>query len=262
LRWFVRDLDARSHSLANALQDPLQEYVPVRAERRIGQLFERAMRDERLYAIGFCDPAGNLVYKTATYPAALGCRAVARQGGLLQSLVTLPQGSLHVSESPLERESQYLGKLILVHDMSFIERRSADTKKYVIGLFAMIAIVTSLITVFIAHLSWRDWISSVKRLLRGEIGARPQQQTAPSEVHPLESDLRALLHEFNIERRTRDDSTHLWTPEKLRVLLHEELAGDEVLVISNREPYLHMRTRARALKYSVPPAASSLQWNR
>jgi trehalose 6-phosphate synthase len=65
----------------------------------------------------------------------------------------------------------------------------------------------------------------------------------PPEVQPLEGDLRALLHELNIERRNRDDATHLWTPEKLRALLHEELAGDEVLVVSNREPYLHNRTR-------------------
>jgi trehalose-6-phosphate synthase len=243
LRWFVRDLDARSQSLANALQDPLQEYVPQRAEKRIGQLFDRAMRDERLYAIGFCDPSGSLLYKTATYPSSLGCRGI-QQTGVLQSLVNMPQGPLHVSESPVEREGQYLGKLVLAHDMSFIERRSADTKKYVFGLFALIAIVTSLITVFIAHLSWRDWISSVKRLLRGEIGPRPHPQQSPeSEAHPLEGDLRALLHEFNVERRTRDDSTRLWTPEKLRTLLHEELAGDEVLVVSNREPYLHMRTR-------------------
>jgi trehalose-6-phosphate synthase len=244
LRWFVRDLDMRSQSLASALQDPLSEYVPQKTERRINQLFDRALRDERLYAIAFCDPAGTLLYKTSTYPTSLGCRMGQEvKDGHRPSLVKLPQGSVHVSESPLERETQYLGKLILVHDMSFIERRSEDTKKYVILLFGTMAVVISLITVFIAHLSWRDWISSVKGILRGEIGPRPQQQSTPPEVRPLEGDLRALLHEINIERRSRDDSTHLWTPEKLRVLLHEELAGDEVLVVSNREPYLHMRTR-------------------
>ena len=243
LRWFVRDLDARSQSLANALQEPLLEYVPQNADKRISQLFDRALRDERLYALGFCDPRGNLLYKTTTYPPSLGCRTAPERSGQLPSMVTLPQGSLHVSETPLERDAQYIGKLILVHDMSFIERRSADTKKYVILLFATMAIVISLITVFLAHLSWRDWIASVKGILRREIGPRPQQQSTPDELHPIEGDLRALLRDFNIERRTRDDSTHLWTPEKLRVLLHEELAGDEVLVVSNREPYLHVRTR-------------------
>ena len=28
----------------------------------------------------------------------------------------------------------------------------------------------------------------------------------------------------------------------MRALLHDELAGDEVLVVSNREPYIHNRT--------------------
>ncbi|RZI42718.1 trehalose-6-phosphate synthase [Herbaspirillum sp. HC18] len=242
LRWFVRDLDARSQSLANALQDPLLEYVPQRSEKRIAQLFDRVMRDERLYAIAFCDGEDRLLYKTGTYPASLGCHPLKGHDGKMQSLVTLPKGPLHVSESRLDRDTEYVGKLILVHDMSFIERRSADTKKYVILLFATMAVVISLITVFVAHMSWRDWISSVKGILRGEIGQKPQQQSAPA-IHPLEGDLRALLHEFNLERRARNDSTHLWTPEKLRALLHEELAGDEVLVVSNREPYLHTHTR-------------------
>ncbi|GAB3550671.1 trehalose-6-phosphate synthase [Noviherbaspirillum agri] len=242
LRWFVRDLDARSQSLASALEEPLREYIPQNAEKRIVQLFDRALRDERLYAIAFCDPNGNIMFKTSTYPNSLGCRMGLLEEEKRPALVNFPQGPLHVAESIVQGDTQQLGKLILVHDMSFIERRSADTKKYVILLFTMMAIVISLITVFVAHLSWRDWISSVKGILRGEIGPRPQQQSTPPEVRPLESDLRALLHEINIERRTRDDVTHLWTPEKLRVLLHEELAGDEVLVVSNREPYLHVHT--------------------
>jgi trehalose-6-phosphate synthase len=244
LRWFIRDLDMRSQSLASALQDPLQEYIPQQAERRITQLFDRALRDERLYAIAFCDPEGKLLYKTATYPLSLGCRMGPEKETKKPALVHFPQGSLHVSESAMEHDAEPLGKLILVHDMSFIERRSADTKKYVIILFTVMAIVISMITVFVAHLSWRNWMASVKGILRGEIGPRSSQSATPPEVRPLESDLRQLLHEFNVERRrSHEDATHLWTPEKLRVLLHEELAGDEVLVVSNREPYLHMRTR-------------------
>ncbi len=243
LRWFIRDLDTRSQSLANALQDPLQEYVPARAEKKITQLFDRAMRDERLYAIAFCGPDEAPLYKTATYPKSLGCRLEKESDGKRQSLVRLPEGALHVSVSPLESEGRFLGNLVLAHDMSFIERRSADTKRYVITLFAVLTLLISLVTVFIAHLSWRNWIASMKGILRGEIGPRPQQQSTPPEILPLEGDLRALLHEYQLERRTREDANHLWTPEKLRTLLHEELAGDEVLVVSNREPYLHVRTR-------------------
>jgi trehalose-6-phosphate synthase len=240
LRWFVRDLDARAESLTNAMQDPLLEYVPQQAEQRISRLFERALRDERLQALAFCGPTGTLLYRTPSYPSSLGCRS--EQDGERASLVVSDAGSHHVSESELRLDNQDLGTLIVVQDMGYIERRSDDVKKYVIILFAIMAIVISLTAMLIAHLSWRNWISSVKGILRGEIGPRPQQKSTPPEVRPLEGDLHALLREYNIERRARDDVTHLWTPEKLRVLLREELAGDEVLVVSNREPYMHMHT--------------------
>ncbi|MEY4467690.1 MAG: hypothetical protein RIR21_1483, partial [Pseudomonadota bacterium] len=44
---------------------------------------------------------------------------------------------------------------------------------------------------------------------------------------------------MNRERKVQQPSPQAWTAEKLRSLLHDELAGDEVLVISNREPYIH-----------------------
>ncbi len=240
LQWFVKDLDNRSQLVASALQDSLAEYVPQKSRGKIVRLFDRAIRDERLYALAFCDPAGTLLYKTSTYPESLGCWNESATNGKQQSLIHFPQGSVHVSESLIRSDERELGKLILVHDMSFIERRSADTRKYVIWLFGVLAVVISLITVVIAHLSWRGWIKGVKGMLRSDF-LRPQQKTPP-EMLPLIGDLRTLLHEYNVERHGANSASQAWVPEKLRSLLHTELAGDEVLVVSNREPYIHDAT--------------------
>ena len=248
MRWFVRDLDGRSQMLSSALQEPLLEYVPQKSQKKINQLFDRSVQDGRLFAIGFCDPSGKLLYRTRTYPDALGCSMAGapetegkEQGAdLSQSLVKLPQGTVHVTQSMLRQGSESLGKLVLVHDMGYIERRSAETKKYVLWLFALLAIVISLITIFVAHLSWRGWVTAVKGILRRDAPPR-SGRAAPPEIQPLVSDLRGLLHEYNIERRGNDHAPQSWTPEKLRSLLHDELAGDEVLVVSNREPYIHAR---------------------
>jgi trehalose-6-phosphate synthase len=244
LHWFVKDLDIRSQSLANTMQDPLSEYVPNNASDKILQLFDHAIRDERLYAVAFCGNDGKILYQTLTYPKRLGCRIAKVTGHPLPSLVTLPEGPLHVSESSLDVNGQRLGRLILVHDMSFVERRSAETRKYIIGLFGLLAVVISLITVVVAHLSWRGWIKAVKGMLRGESskGGGTTDAIDHSEIQPLVGDLHAMLHELNLERRILGDSPQLWTPDKLRALLHDELAGDEVLVVSNREPYLHVKT--------------------
>jgi trehalose 6-phosphate synthase len=235
VRWFVRDLDIRSQLLANTLQEPLAEHVPQKAKKKISQLFDRAIQDERLYALAFCDNGGGLLYKTATYPKALGC---SRSGGE-QSMVQMPQGPLHVAQSPLVQDGVTLGKLVLVHDMSFIERRSADTKRYALWFFAGLLLVVSLITVFVAHVSWRGWINGIRGLLRGESLHRSHDR-APPEMQPLIGDLRALLHEYHVERQSSGGAPQQWTPDKLKSLLHHELAGDEVLVVSNREPYIHV----------------------
>ncbi|MET3118497.1 alpha,alpha-trehalose-phosphate synthase [UDP-forming] [Undibacterium sp. GrIS 1.8] len=245
VRWFVRDLEIRSQSLANALQDPLLEYVPAGAKKRIDQLFDRAIDDERLYALGFCDDNGKLLYKTRTYPDSIGCRDGLKPQGPNRSLLRLPQGTVHISERELMQDGTLLGKLILVHDMSFIERRSADTKKYAIIIFVLLAIVISFITVLVAHISFLGWMNSVKSILRGELlpktGSSKKEKT-PSEMQPLMGDLQSLLHEYRQERRGQESPSQLWTPDKLKSLLQVDLAGDQVLVVSNREPYIHTET--------------------
>lgn len=242
LRWFVRDLDIRSQLIAAALQDPLLDYAEEKSTTRIKSLFNRAIQDERLYALAFCNNAGTIVVRTSTYPDSLGCWKATPNEGKRQPLVHLPQGPIHVAESQLVRGTENLGKLILVHDMSFIERRSTDTKKYVMLFLAALGLVISLITVLVAHLSWRGWMNGVRGLLRGELMPHANSRVSSPEMQPLVGDLRALLREYHLERQGQHTSTDFWTPEKLRKLLVGELPGDQVLVVSNREPYIHVET--------------------
>ena len=243
VRWFVRDLDIRSQLLASALEEPLLGYLPQKARRQINQLFDRAIRDERLYALGLCDAAGSLLYKTATFPASIPCSRPAERkaGGESRAMLRLPQGAVHVSESDLMQDGVPVGRLLLVHDMSFIERRSADTRKYVFTMFALLALVIAVLTVVIAQLSWRGWVNGVRSLLRGDLLLRAPAAGAPAEMQPLIGDLRNLLQEYQRDRQ-QDGGAQVSAPDKLRALLHNELAGDEVLVVSNREPYIHVDT--------------------
>lgn len=174
VRWFVRDLDTRSQLVSSTLQQPLLNYLEDNDSARINDAFSRAIQDERLYALAFCDPDGTLRYKTDTYPESLGCRqgANAAEGEDANPVVRLPRGPVHVSSRELTQDGVSAGRLILVQDMSFIERRSEDTKKYIVGLFVVLAGAISLITVLIAHLSWHGWLNGVREMLRGELSPR------------------------------------------------------------------------------------------
>jgi len=228
LKWFVRDLDIRAKLVASAAQ----------------AFFTRMLQDERLYALGYCDATGKLLYKTPTLPHEVVCRNPAApplDGG---QVLRQPGGSLHAAEIPVLVDGQPLGELLVVHDMSFIERRSADTKKYVVWLFAAIGAVIALITVVIAELSWRGWMSGIKALIRGQsLALSPEPKSR--ELRPIARDLEAMVRELEAERRMRDESQISWTPENLRGILRDDLKGDEILIVSNREPYIHSRRDGR-----------------
>jgi trehalose 6-phosphate synthase len=251
VRWFVRDLDARTVVVAKAVDESLQDLIPANQGKRIVNLFERMVLDERLLAIGFCNPKMELAYKTFTFPASITCRTLDNVSPGAGALLRLPQGSLHAAVSPVVSPTgAVLGKLVLLHDMGFIEHRSADTRRYVFYLFAGLGLVISIVTVAIAQISWWGWVRGLRIMLTGEWLGKPE--SGPAELRPVARDLQALIRELERDQRVRDESQVSWNPEALRTILHEDLRGDEFLIVSNREPYIHERAKDGSVQVQRP----------
>ncbi|MBH0190859.1 MAG: trehalose-6-phosphate synthase, partial [Nitrospira sp.] len=210
------------------------------------------IQDERLFAIGFCDRNNRLVYRTQTYPDSVPCEGPDTVTAGRTALLRLEQGAVHVAAVGLEAGGRQLGRLMLFHDMSWVERRSSATKWYLFYLFVAIGAISSLVTVLVAHLSWRGWVAGVRGMLRGEglIRLIRNQQQHP-ELQPVAQDLRAMIHELQSDKRMRDESQMSWKPATLKTILHDHLAGDEVLIVSNREPYVHNRVEQK-IEVQVP----------
>ncbi|HXZ55308.1 MAG TPA: trehalose-6-phosphate synthase [Burkholderiales bacterium] len=241
LQWFVRDLDIRTQLIARTIQDPLVELVREGSRPKIIRYFDRLIQDERLFAVGFCDTQNRLVYKTVTFPTSIACTG--RHAGttdLEGRVLNLDRGPVHVGDYELEADGKAYGHLVLVHDMSFVQRRSDDTKKYIFWLFAALAAIISLVTVVIAEVSWRGWVAGLKAVIRGETFGFGETKVPPRELQPVAQDIRALVRELESERRARDEAQIDWSAETLRAILRNDLKGEEVLIVSNREPYIHV----------------------
>jgi len=245
-RWFVRDLDMRSAVIANSVREPLLEKMESGSTVKIVSYFNRITQDERLFSIGFCDAASGALIAAKTFPHELSCQGIAsvKNGS---ARILRAHDRLHVAIEPIEYEGLLKGRLVFVHDMSFIQRRSAETRKFVFYFFVALGCIVSLITVVIAHLSRRGWVESTRALLRGEIINRPggRKTVTTPELQPIARDLRMLVRELEAEYRPRDESQVTWSPEALRSMLKTELRGEEILVVSNREPYLHVKRDGR-----------------
>ncbi len=257
LSWFVHDLDSRSSLIANTIQEPLVELLTAGKRIKILEYFNRINQDERLFAVGYCATPKSRVLATRSLPAEIRCSELQRWQGP-DHLLTSANGPLHVAVRPMPTEAEPEGRLVLVHDMSFITRRSQETKRYVFYLFMGLAAVVSLVTVIIAQLSWRGWMAGMRSLLRGEgLLRQPGTVAYPSlpEFNPIARDLQQLIRELESDARARDEDQVTWTPESLRGILRGELRGEDVIVVSNREPYVHER---RGDRIEVQRPASGL----
>jgi trehalose 6-phosphate synthase len=169
------------------------------------------------------------------------CHTAQESAASAEPLLLIEGGSVQVGVYPVLAQSGRVADLVLLHDHSFIEKRSQDTRRYLVILIAVLGGTIAVITVIVAQLSWRGWVSGTRALLRGEGLLRPMMQARP-ELEPIAADLRTRLRDLEDEIRRANGSNGQWNPERLRSLLRTTLRGDEIIVVSNREPYIHENT--------------------
>lgn len=241
LRWFTRDLDMRSKLIASAVHEPLDDLIAGGATAKITAFFGKLTRDERLFAVGLCRGGNAPAVATRDFPREVDCTIFGTSTEAAARPISTPRGMLHVGSYPLEGEHANGARLLLVHDMSFVERRNEETRRLLLLFFIALACIVALITVVIAQISWRGWVQGIRALLRGEGIIRPAGIVTAPEFRPVARDLRELIRDLERQYRPLDGSQRIWDQGALRMTLRGELHGNDIMVVSNREPYIHVR---------------------
>jgi trehalose 6-phosphate synthase len=85
-----------------------------------------------------------------------------------------------------------------------------------------------------ARLSWRGWSDELRGFLRSG--------TQRPEFQPILRDVRDLVDRIVAEKES-DHEGGAWTPQRLKHTLNRYLHGEKVVIVANREPYVHERTK-------------------
>jgi trehalose 6-phosphate synthase len=247
--WFDRDILLRSELALRGARETLVSNwsQPARLEAILTEL----SRDERVMGAAACGADLALLVRTAGYPAQLSCRSLGAQldatspsqWSTATDVVALRGGRVHVTVVPLRDGDQALGFVVLVHDLSFVDRREATTRRFLYLEFGVLALAAAVVTLVSARLSWRSWSNQLRRLIRGE--------TADPQFQPLVRDVRELVERLAAEREV-EGVAGLWTPQRLKNTLTRHLHGERLILVANREPYIHERTGSGSLTVLHP----------
>jgi trehalose 6-phosphate synthase len=242
--WFERDTLLRAQLAVSGARETLVSHWGPGQEAELRKVLVELTRDERVMGAAACGADLALKAQTFAYPPSLTCPSLAVEvrpdfaappaaWTTGAHVFSLPGGQAHVTAVPLFEVDEVLGFLVLVHDLSFVERREATTRKFLLQAFGLLAFGAAVITLVAARLSWRGWSNELRRLIKGE---RP----AP-EFRPFLRDVRDLVERLASEREA-DGQGGLWTPQRLKNTLLRHLHGERVVIVANREPYIHERT--------------------
>ena len=243
-RWFENDVRLRAELVVSGAREALSAHWSRDDRRELERMLNEITRDERIMAVAACNPDLTLLTSTSGFPSSFSCNVVgshvrpfegapAESWGTWHLSTSLPGGSVLVSGIPIENDGQAVGFVILVHDLSYAQRREAATQRFVLVAFGFLALGASAATILVARFSWRGWSKEIRRLARGEPPNRPEFQ-------PILRDVRDLVDRIMVEKETELEGG-AWTAQRLKLTLSRHLQGEKVVIVANREPYIHER---------------------
>lgn len=239
--WFERDVQSRAHLVLIGAQPALADawFDPVNLNKQLLTL----ARDQRVIGAAACGDDLSTRSITPGYPQDFSCQAVgprirdaAHNANPAMrewsTVAELPTGRVLVTAIPVTDQGEDLGFAILIHDLSYIERRETAAQIFLVVLFGILAVMAFGIPFLVAKRARADWTLELHRVLHG--GGKQSR-----EFQPIMSDVRELIERMASEREA---DPGLWTPVRLKQTLNRYLQGEKVIILANREPYIHQRT--------------------
>src|SRR5579871_3313949 len=261
-----RELERHASLLAETLAKSAEPLVEKSSYADLQRLVDRFKNREQI--------AGIAVYDTANQPLAISDGLTAhlteipkpipeanRDGLTHAEFLNLSDEPMHVIARPLRNDATMTGVLALFDDTSYIDAQTSELWRRALVGVAVQTLLIALITLITIRIGYSRHLRRLTQRLRevrtGKITGPlefPQQhdlEPLTQEVSRLASSLVEARAAAEEEARLRASAESNWTAERLRIFVQGRLQGDRLIVVSNREPYEHVR-RPEGIQCVVP----------
>jgi len=260
------DLLRQAQVLTERLQDAVEPMLHRVSLGLLPEFIERFASHERLTGVAVHDAQGALVTVSQAIAPAFDakpdliprCRAPERGCGII---VTIGELEAFAYSAPLRRDRPRGEMVTTIHDASAIAASRARLWHAALLQVVPQVLLIVLVTVGVIRATVLGPIAKTARWMKDLRFGRAVPSSDPAEaglLDPISAEAASLARSLasarataEEEARLREAADSLWTPERLRVGINNRLHGNRLFVVSNREPYEHVR-RGRAIDVLVP----------
>jgi trehalose 6-phosphate synthase len=236
-------------------------------ERRINPtvLANRFQGQSRTIGVLLCRADGSTAAQSSAVKDLVGCaseplRAVLAGAPEVVSLIQDGAMKVRLLATPVPgTDSLPLGALAVFHDASFIDRQVTGRITNAALVLAFLALLISVTTLGSAYNVFGGSFAALAtwmRKLRLDDALEDPPPALPLRTLTMESE--RLAASFKAARssartlaRQATEIDRSWTRERLRNHVMDSLGGAQLVVVSNREPYMHMREQ-ETVRWLVP----------
>jgi alpha,alpha-trehalose-phosphate synthase [UDP-forming] len=262
-----RDLESKAETLGQSLAAGVEVPLEAGDTARLELMVRRSTNHDHLLGIGIYGSDGVPLVVTPGL------------GSLISGAPKLMTDTLHgnrtVSEfvrSRLKRthmlvapirtpDNKVIGEVIVVHDATYIRTEIFRVWSRFFLRIAVQVLVIAIITLLVLRWSLSGPIARMAQWMKAlRTGRHAVQPTAEdlnllspfaNELAPLAESMRQARAAAEAEARLRNINESQWTAQRLADHVRNRLNGSNIFVVSNREPYRHVR-QDKKVKVTVP----------
>ena len=223
---------------------------------------------EHLLGVAIYDRTGAIIAVTSSLANTLAATPASvtqtlAQGHEENAFVRLGGLRTHVLALPVRQQTDVVGAVAVIHDANYIRTRILlvwrQTFLRVLAQVFLIVVITLLIVRWsiagpIARAAlWMRALRTGKISFLKEVPDLDMFRPLAREVATMAESLNRARNAAENEARLRDARESLWTPNRLSVQLRTRLDNARLVVVSNREPYMHQRN-GKTVDVVVPPS--------
>lgn len=265
------DLQRKARSVAEGIEFSVKAILINNDLRLANRLVESFQKRERLQGCVIYDKDGNILaitdrfseWKDMKKPYLLDILANKTSRGALEHFKDY---SVYTYVVPVSDDNEnILGMVEVIYDTAYVFTTMADLWERLsislITLLVLIVLIMFLIQRQIFALpvirltEWFQYFQKGDTEQLHSIKGRDELGKLASEVEQVALSLRVARKVVTEEATERLEKDELWTEAKLRDLIHARLGENAFIVVSNREPYMHVIDEVSGQAKCIRPAS-------
>ncbi len=263
----LRDLERRAETFGESLAGNAESYLQSGDKPGLEQMVSRFGNRDHLLGIGVYDRDLLPLVVTRDLSAVLRgipptlTEALARKQPA-SGYMRLHFKRVYMLAAPLRAvDKSVAGGIIIVYDTGYIRAEIFRVWSRVFVHIAGMVLVIVAITLLIVRWSLAgpiaraaEWMNALRTARHSvQVPAKDLEffQPLAREMAPLAESMRQARAAAEIEARLRNTNESLWTAERLADHVRTKLEGSSLIVVSNREPYVHNR-QGNTVTVTVP----------